>query len=123
MNVTVYIGDSGGIIMSKISFERNYEIGARLREFRAKQGMTQEKMSELLEISKSHYGQVERGKNNLGEYRLMLLAEKLNADITYILTGNASRTICISDFTVDCPADQAFYVEQILQALTKLIKV
>ena len=49
--------------------------------------MTQEQFSELLGVSKTFYGQAERGISSLGLSKWLYLSDKLNADIGYILTG------------------------------------
>lgn len=41
----------------KIPYERRCEIGERLREFRLSKKMTQDEIAEILEISKTFYGQ------------------------------------------------------------------
>jgi len=105
----------------KVPYTRRCEIGERLREFRISLGLTQEKMAEILEVSKSHYGQAERGNSNLGEYRLLLLADKLGADITHILTGSGTRKIVFSEYVTECPIEKLFYVEQIFNCITKIL--
>lgn len=67
--------------------ERRYKIGERLRTFRISKGLTQEQMSEKLGVSKTFYGQVERGISNLGLSKLLILSDEFDADIGYILTG------------------------------------
>ena len=41
------------------------DIGNRLKEIRKEKGYTQEKMAEILQVSTTFYGKVERGVNSL----------------------------------------------------------
>lgn len=71
----------------EVPYERRYKIGERLRSFRLGKGLTQEQMSEKLGVSKTFYGQVERGSSSLGLNKLLILSDEFDADLGYILTG------------------------------------
>jgi len=70
-----------------------YDVGQRLRKWRRHNECTQEKMAELLEMSLTFYSKIERGKSGLSIEKLVLLHEKLEVDITYLLTGDASSIV------------------------------
>lgn len=100
----------------KIPFERRCEIGERLREFRQSQNMTQDQMAEILGVSKTFYGQAERGISSLGEHKLLILSDKFNADIGYILTGRKFYYTNILDYELQIP-------EKRIDSICKLIEL
>ena len=99
----------------KIPYERRCEIGERLREFRLSKKMTQDEIAEILEISKTFYGQAERGNSSLGEYRLLLLA-----DIGYILTGKKYYHVDILDKLLEIPEEKEKIIQQILKLIVEM---
>lgn len=104
----------------KIPYERRCEIGERLREFRLSKKMTQDEIAEILEISKTFYGQAERGNSSLGEYRLLLLADRLDADIGYILTGKKYYHVDILDKLLEIPEEKEKIIQQILKLIVEM---
>ena len=55
-------------------------IGARIKEIRAKKGITQERLSERMEISPKYLSSIERGKENPTLNTLIKLSESLEVD-------------------------------------------
>lgn len=104
----------------KIPLERRRQIGERLREFRISKNMTQDAIAEVLGISKTFYGQCERGNNNLGEYRFLLLADKLDADIGYILTGKKYYHIEMSGKTFGISHEKKMLLEEVLKLIVEV---
>jgi len=105
----------------KIPFERRCEIGERLRKFRDSKGLTQDQMAEILGISKSFYGQAERGNSSLGEYRLLVLSDELNADIGYILTGKKFYFVEAFNTYMSVPEDKVEAVAQMAKLVTEIL--
>lgn len=66
------------------------EIGERLRTRRKEMGINQEQAAELLGISTTYYGGIERGVRKLSAQRIMDVYEKMGLDPTYLLTGEIS---------------------------------
>lgn len=60
-------------------------IGKRIREERLKLRLTQENLSELVGISDSYLGQIERGEKCLTLDTLLSLANKLGVSVDYLL--------------------------------------
>ena len=56
-------------------------IGARIKELRSKKGITQERLSELMDINPKYLSSIERGKENPTLHTLMKLSESLNVDM------------------------------------------
>lgn len=52
-----------------------------LKFYRTKQGYTQEKLSEICDISTDYLSQIERGKRTPSFKRLELIANALNIDV------------------------------------------
>lgn len=68
--------------------ERELAQNRRLRDFRKKNGYTQEQFAEILEITTSGYKKIESGECRLTKERIIMLTEKLNISEGYLLFGN-----------------------------------
>ena len=73
--------------MYKIDYK---EIGSRIRAERRRQDLTQEKLSEMADISESFLGHVERGGRTLSIETLAKLANALGLSVEYIISGEYS---------------------------------
>ncbi len=65
--------------MDEIQFKKLF--GKRLKELRMRQGLTQEKLSELLWIDPQHYCKMENGNHFPSLKNLLKLAEVLNVNV------------------------------------------
>ena len=65
------------------------KIGERLRKQRRIMGLTQEQAAELLGVSTTYYGEIERGNRKLTIPRILTVYEKMNLEPTYLLTGES----------------------------------
>lgn len=63
--------------------------GERIRLLRLQRGYSQENMADLLNLSTTAYGDIERGKTELTLSRLEQIAEVLNLSVTELLTEEA----------------------------------
>lgn len=106
----------------QISEEKRREIGERLRLMREELNFTQDQMAELLEVSKAHYGLAERGNNCLSLGKYLILYERLDVDLTYLLTGKEPNKVIVSDIISDCPKDKVFYMEQLIRYASELYR-
>ena len=61
-------------------------IGARIKEIRTKKGITQEGLSERMEINPKYLSSIERGKENPTLNTLIKLSESLEVDIGEIFS-------------------------------------
>ena len=77
--------------MSKINYE---EIGKRIKEQRKRLKLTQEKLSEILEISPTYVSEIERGTGISSLATITKIASALNLDLDYLVFG-------ISDTNID----------------------
>ena len=81
--------------MEKKSISRiDIEIGARLKAIRMKNHLSQEKMAAILGIeSRTFYPNVEKGKNRLTLEHCLIVCEKFDVSVEYLLTGKVSNTM------------------------------
>ena len=63
------------------------EIGDRLRLRREELGMTQKEAADLLEMSETFYGEIERGNRRLSIERMILVHERMDMSLTWLLAG------------------------------------
>lgn len=66
------MGGIGGMAATQVLVE----MGERLRRQRKKMKMTQEETAELLEISTTFYGEIERGNKRLSIEKILLVYKK-----------------------------------------------
>lgn len=82
------------------------EVGKRLRISRISLNYTQEQMAEILEISTTYYGKVERGVHGLSLAKLVIINQKLDIDINYLLTGVKRGEVELKDIMSRCPREK-----------------
>ena len=82
----------------------NYtEMGKRIKEGRNKIGITQEKLSEIIDVSPSYISEIERGTSICSLAVLVNIAEILERNIDYLVNGineknaNSSFTEILKD--------------------------
>lgn len=77
------------------------KLGNRIREERLKLNLTQEALSEDINISTSYMGQLERGERSLSLDTLVKLVQRLGVTIDYLLQDSlkANRENSINQFT------------------------
>lgn len=98
----------------------NTEIGERLRQRRKKMGLTQEKAAELLGMSATYYGEIERGNRAISIPRVVTVYERMGLTPTFLLTGQQISKNVMTGILKDCPKDKALILEQLLRDLTRL---
>lgn len=63
-------------------------LGKRIREERLRLNLTQERLSEDIEISTAYLGQIERGERSLTLDKLVRLANRLGVTVDYLLSDS-----------------------------------
>lgn len=96
------------------------KMGERLREYRTEMHYTQETAAELLEMSLTYYGRIERGLNGLSLEKMILAHRHLNADPQYLLTGEKRPQITLDGILKECPRDKRYELEQLINYAVKL---
>lgn len=61
------------------------KVGKRIKQARINRGLTQEEMAEILDISVTHYQNIEYGKYNIGNNHLAKICNLFNLSADYIL--------------------------------------
>ena len=64
-----------------------YEIGNRIAELRRAMHLTQDQLSEMIEVSVKHISAVERGKSSLSLEKLIKACEALDVSLDYLVIG------------------------------------
>ena len=85
-------------------------LGKRIRKERLRLNLTQEQLSEDIEISTAYLGQIERGERSLTLDKLVKLANRLGVTVDYLLSDSVSIS----------PDNQT---DRILQLLLSLIHI
>ncbi len=67
------------------------EMGKRLSAYRKELHLTQEKVSEMLDISLKHYSELERGITGISVDLLIDISKTLNVSLDYLLIGDESN--------------------------------
>lgn len=98
------------------------EIGERLRQQRKKMGLTQDKTAELLGISPTYYGEIERGNRKISVQRVLAVYEKMGLEPTYLLTGKQLSGQELLEAFRDCPKEKEPILKQMLHYLSLLCK-
>jgi len=66
----------------------NYvEIGKRIKIRRKEQNLTQEKLSEIIDVSPSYISEIERGSSIASLATITKIAETLNLNLDYLIFG------------------------------------
>jgi transcriptional regulator with XRE-family HTH domain len=76
-------------------------VGARLRERRIIQGLSQEKLGETLGVTFQQIQKYEKGVNRIGPSRLQLAARLFGVPVNYFFEGSASVSASTSGFLDD----------------------
>ena len=69
----------------------NKSIGNRISQLRRKQGLTQEKFAEEIDISIKHISAVERGTSSLSLEKLIDASKHLDCTMDYLILGNEKK--------------------------------
>lgn len=109
--------------------ELNYPvIGARIRKIRKMQNMTQDKLSELSEISPQHLSQIEHGKTKLSLSTLVNICNALNVTSDRILcdvinTNTVEIDADIKNTFNDCSSDEIYLMLSLAENLKKSLRL
>ena len=96
------------------------KIGERLRKQRRIMGLTQEQAAELLGVSTTYYGEIQRGNRKLTIPRILTVYEKMNLEPTYLLTGEILTDKVYDEIFDGCPREQEQALEEVLRSISRL---
>lgn len=98
------------------------EIGLRIRKRREALGFTQEKAAERLNISTTHYKNIEHGRGAMSLDVMMEIFEAFDLDPTYVLTGKEILNNPIIDFYNEIPEDKRHFMDRAMFYLNKIYR-
>lgn len=104
----------------KVTKEQMEEMGQRIRDKREGMKLTQEKAAELLDISLTHYKNIERGRANVSLNMLMRICERFDLDQTFVLTGRDIGINPIIDFYNGLPEEKRKFFGRAMYYLDQL---
>lgn len=70
-------------------------IGKRIKKCRLEKGLTQEKLSDLIGISKAHMSHIETGTTKLGFPVLCAIANALGVGLDYLMGENLNSSVSV----------------------------
>ena len=109
--------------------ELNYSlIGVRIKKIRKEQKITQDRLSELSNISPQHLSQIESGKTKLSLPTLINICNALNVTTDKILcdviaANTAEINSDISSVFKDCSADEIYLMLSAAESIKQAIRL
>ena len=102
-------------------------IGKRIKEIRLNKGMSQEKLSELSNISVPHMSHIETGSTKLGLPTIVRIANALESSVDELLCGSLMRgkAVIQNDFTAllsDCSLYETKVITDVAKATKKSLR-
>lgn len=98
------------------------EMGQRIRDKRDLLKITQEKAAEILDISLTHYKNIERGRTSVSLDLLMVICERFELDPTFLLTGKEIGINPIIEFYEKLPQEKRRWFDRSLYYLNMVLK-
>lgn len=100
------------------------DMGIRIKQRRKSLKLTQEKISEMLDISVKHFSEVERGLTGLSVENLIKLSDILGVSLDYIVKGeaNKSKWEYLLSAVQGVPEDKEILVKQLISTAIELSK-
>lgn len=99
-------------------------IGERLKKARIQKGYTQEKLSEMINVSIAYLSRIETGATHINLKRLNELCGLLNVTEAYILGGASDNSVSylnneLSSILKDCTPDKKELIYQIASIISE----
>lgn len=94
-----------------------HAMGLRIKEKRKSLKLTQEEISEMLDISVKHFSEVERGLTGLSIENLIKLSNILGVSIDYIVKGEADKNKwdCIISALQNVPKEKEKLINDLIK--------
>ena len=100
----------------------NYDMkqsGERIQQLRNKNGLTQERIAETLNVDRSFYSRIEAGKKGCSIDLFIRLSELFNVSLDYLILGR----YCYSASDCNDKAQLKETIEELLSHLERLRKI
>lgn len=103
------------------------DLGKRIQTYRKQKGITQQKLSEIIDVVPSNISHIERGTNHVSLPTLVKIAEALDVTIDQLLCGSLSKAkfIMIDDIAEllnDCDKKELEAIKDIIITVKRVIK-
>ena len=96
------------------------EIGCRLREKRERLRLTQERAAEVLDVSVTHYKNIEHGRSGMSMEVLIDICDKFDMDPSYLIYGKEIRQNPIVEFYEHLPREKRQFFDRAMYYLSKV---
>ena len=102
-------------------------IGKRIRKFREEQGLTQERLSEMADLTPAHFSHVETGNTKVSLPSLLRIAKELGVTLDDLVFDNLVHTKHVSlkemdALLSDCSDNEARAMVSIVEASKTAIR-
>ena len=101
----------------------NYDMkqsGERIRQLRIRNGFTQEKIANVLNINQSYYGRIETGKRGCPVDLFVQLSDLFGVSLDYLIMGKSNNGLPIGVNAAQLKSDIADLMERLEQFSTSL---
>lgn len=96
------------------------KIGKRIKQARINRGLTQEEMAEILDLSVTHYQNIEYGKYNIGNKHLAKICNLFNLSADYILFNKETTQMNFDVFYEKLSPEER--VELLISIISRIYK-
>lgn len=92
-------------------------LGRNVRYYRVKQGLTQERLSEVVDVSTSFIGHIERGSRKPSMETVVKICEALQVNLSSIIPSKLPE-----DFTLNLSPQDAYKLKELLSLMIKVLE-
>lgn len=103
--------------------KRLQEIGARIRQRRRELDMTQEQLAKGASVSKSFVSDMESGQTAASGLKYLSLAEALDVEVQWLLTGTALPEPCGKPSPIKIPQELSKLAEEMEWPYSKVLDI
>jgi len=102
-------------------------IGKRIKEIRISKDMSQEKLSELADVSVPHMSHIETGATKLGLPTIVRIANVLESSVDELLCGSLMRGKAVlqneyTEMLSDCSVEEVRLITDMAKAMKKSLR-
>lgn len=110
--------------MNSINYQ---DLGKRIQFYRNKKGITQQELSDLIDVVPSNISHIERGTNHVSLPTLVHIAEVLNVSLDQLLCetiteAKSLRQDVIAELLEDCTQEELESITDVLMAVKNAIR-
>lgn len=100
------------------------EAGMRIRNLREQKGYSREQLSEMSDISTKFLYEIESGKKGFSVHTLARIADSLDVNCDYIISGNETNLVyhSITGIVSIVGIDKIKFIEDILHIVYEMVK-